>query len=140
MTGGDGRRPWWYSGDPDDGVADGEDPVGDEAHAGTDAGADHDDDEGAQGAVPGVDWTMLVAGAQRLVDWATERVMAPHVEHGDPADHPQCVVCRTLVAVGDPSAMRASMPEESDWQGAAEPPAIVWIPIRDDEDPSSTGH
>jgi hypothetical protein len=28
--------------------------------------------------------------------------MAPHAEHADPAEHPDCMVCRTVTLVGDP--------------------------------------
>jgi hypothetical protein len=36
-----------------------------------------------------------------MVDWATERVMAPHAEHADPREHPDCVLCRTMTVLGD---------------------------------------
>ncbi len=54
------------------------------------------------GVPSSMDWTALVAGAARMVDWATERVMAPHAEHVDPAEHPECMVCRTVALIGDP--------------------------------------
>jgi hypothetical protein len=118
MSGG-GRAPWWYSGD--------EEPAG-EPEGATSGPSD-------AGPTPGgLDWSTLIAGAQRMVDWATDRVMAPHAEHEDPAAHPDCVVCRTIVLVGD----SGSGPAEP----AAPPtsaPSITWIPVRDDPSGAGTG-
>lgn len=36
----------------------------------------------------------LMAGAQQLVEWASELVLAPHAEHADPAEHAECLICR----------------------------------------------
>jgi len=104
------RIPWWYSGDGDE-----QPPTPD----------DTPPKQGDGFGLPGVDWTALASGAQRLVDWATERVMAPHAEHTDPSEHPQCVVCRTMLLLGDRPTSSPGEPEE--------PPAptgdIAWIPI-----------
>ncbi len=81
------RTPWWYSGDD-------QEPA-DPSVASDDDTAPEDSGGSAR------DWMTLVAGAQRVVDWATERVMAPHAEHDDPRDHPDCVVCRTMTMLGD---------------------------------------
>lgn len=108
----DERRPWWYSGDEEPAEPSAE-PTPESTDARTDAPSS-----------PGLDWTALISGAQRMVDWATTTVMAPHAEHGDPADHPDCVVCRTLVLVAD---RQGSGP-------TAEPTPVTpieWIPIRD---------
>lgn len=135
------RRPWWYSGDDSDGAeGTGAEPepvdgLVEETVEGPDHGTDDTDGE----AAPGMDWTLLVAGAQRMVDWATERVMAPHAEHGDPAEHPQCVVCRTLVLVGDSSGMAPTDPDEGVEETGGEPEPIAWIPIREDAERSSIG-
>ncbi len=72
-----------------------------------------------------MDWAALVTGAQRLVDWAAERVMAPHAEHKHPREHPQCIVCRTILLLGEPGAAGESTESEA----APEPQQIVWIPI-----------
>lgn len=97
--------PWWFSGDEPE-----------------------DSEEQKPSPGPSVDWTALATGAQRLVDWATERVMAPHAEHDDPHAHPQCVVCRTLLLIGErpppPSPDAASPAAASD-----SAPDIAWIPI-----------
>ena len=132
------RQPWWYSGDDEEPLSAPEvDAAGESEPAATGGGAG------------GLDWTALVVGAQRVVEWATERVMAPHAEHADPADHPDCVVCRTMVVLGEPGPGPAAPPpdEAADPQSAAQEAAdpvgggaatrprgageIQWIPIRD---------
>ena len=111
------RTPWWYSGD--DGR---EEDAGDQG------------DQGDQGT--SMDWGAVLSGAARMVDWATSTVMAPHAEHVDPADHPQCVVCRTITLVGDPAGLLSTStpgdaaPAEGEDEPAP-PPRITWIPIVD---------
>jgi hypothetical protein len=82
------------------------------------------------------------------VDWAAERVIAPHSDHLDPREHPECVVCRTLVVVGDLGARVSDAtpdltddptgvaPDKGDGEAAqmADPMSIAWIPIRDSAD------
>jgi len=130
------RKPWWYSGEDD------ADPLEPETAAPELALEESQEvpTEDASGSTPpGMDWSMLMMGAAKMVDWATERVMAPHAEHGNPADHPQCVVCRTIVLVGDPEGLgvRAERPpapgegsddvaHDDDHRDAG---AIRWIPI-----------
>lgn len=139
-------RPWWYSGDEDDAVA------SVEADAEPDSepqSAEPQADEPPSGEGSGIEWTALLMGAQRMVDWATERVMAPHAEHDVPADHPQCVVCRTMVLIGEGRTPTAEGDGENagdggdpgdggEEQGAdvideaarARDRQIAWIPIR----------
>jgi len=64
--------------------------------------------------------------ASTVVEWAADRVMAPHAEHGNPAEHPQCLICRatTLLAPGAPTARESRGPA----------PDIAWIDIVDDPD------
>jgi hypothetical protein len=125
-----GRSPWWYSGEEEEGPP---------TEPGSREEAEPDDDTSPASAL---DWGALLTGAARMVDWATSAVMAPHAEHVDPADHPQCVVCRTITLVGDPTGLlprpaptadSASDAPESLWSAAPRPaePAvgIVWIPI-----------
>lgn len=93
----DRRAPWWYSGDDEQsGASAAEGPPAPEGDH-----ADVPPDESSSSS--GLDWSSLVAGAQRMVDWATERVVVPHAEHDDPAGHPDCVVCRTLVVLRRPA-------------------------------------
>jgi hypothetical protein len=102
------RTPWWYSGDGDEYEASVEPfaraaaaDVASTQPAGADRSADGAGEEDESNGGGGRDWTALVAGAQRMVDWATERVMAPHAEHADPREHPDCVLCRTMTVLGD---------------------------------------
>ena len=145
---GDRRAPWWYSGDdderePESATAAEPEPAADSDSAGPDT------DDAADGAASSMDWTALVAGAARMVDWATERVMAPHAEHDDPAEHPDCMVCRTVTLIGDPVGLMASgqrrSPEGEDAAEDVDAPfadavettgaqPIRWIPIVDSHD------
>ena len=43
----------------------------------------------------------MLSGAQRMVTWATEAIIAPHAEHSDPTEHPQCLMCRGSLILGD---------------------------------------
>lgn len=144
MTG-PGRQPWWYSGDD-------EEPPAADAPGARSAAEDAAGPERTPGgeSATGVDWTALVVGAQRVVEWATERVMAPHAEHAEPAEHPECMVCRTLVVLGErgagpmppaqdaPEAPSPAPQEPVDPAGADPtsmphgPGQIQWIPIREE--------
>ena len=109
MTG----TPWWYSGDES------EEPT-------PPPPSEPADDAPRVGA----DWGSLLSGAQRIVDWATETVMAPHTEHDDPRQHPECVICRAiaLVDLGRETGQSPAAPAdevEHEWR-------IEWIPIRED--------
>lgn len=111
------RTPWWYSGDDGPEPEPGPEPK--------------PESEGTA-----MDWGALLSGAARMVDWATSTVMAPHAEHGDPAEHPQCVVCRTITLVGDPSGLLPTPAADDDSESLVEDepapaPRISWIPIVD---------
>jgi hypothetical protein len=97
--------PWWFSGDePED------EPV-----------------------PPRLDPTMLIAAANQLVDWATERIVTPHVEHDNPSDHPTCVLCRSsAVLQGLAGAVRDS--SESPFEPAQSSSTIRWIHTVDHRD------
>jgi hypothetical protein len=139
----DRRAPWWYSGDDDLPVAG---QVADTAGVPEPTA----DPEPSAGEGPtAMDWTALVAGAARMVDWATERVIAPHAEHENPAEHPDCMVCRTVALIGDPAGLMTQRPPADDGPAApdegddapgpwraerqcAQP--IRWIPIVESHD------
>ncbi len=142
----DRRAPWWYSGDDDEPVVAAAEP-----DTRDDSGFDGEGElsEEPEDTSSTMDWTALVAGAARMVDWATERVMAPHAEHTDPAEHPECMVCRTVTLIGDPVGLMGggdSPPADADPIGAeaesltpvpeATPgaPPIRWIPIVETSD------
>lgn len=145
---GAGRAPWWFSGDdeqpepetaPEPALESAlESALEPEVEAAPEA-------EGA--ASPSMDWTALVAGAAKMVDWATEKVMAPHAEHTDPAEHPDCVVCRTVTLIGDPVGLMGGgqspepQQEPDSWDRAANDQApaataqaIRWIPVVESRD------
>lgn len=114
---GDVEHPWWYSGD--EGEPD-EEPSG-----------------GTSGEAAGsasLDWQGLLSGAVRMVDWAASAVVEPHGEHTDPADHPVCLVCRTLTLVQDRTGMTAPTPQAPVAREPV-PPAVPirWIPIEDED-------
>lgn len=84
--------PWWFSGEPEEQA---------EPRRTTDFAA-------------------LAAGAQQLVEFARAALLAPHAGHVDPAEHPECLLCRASAAFGDRAASgRPTAPAR----------AITWIPI-----------
>ena len=138
----DDVTPWWYSGPVDDGAGGaGERSVGPQ-------GSPTDNSSGSKGESPGsddeplgsIDWMGMIAGASRMVDWARGAVLDPHGGHDVPADHPDCLICRTLTVVGEQSGMFAGSSSEagddpSAFRGESTPvPAIEWIEIRDSSD------
>lgn len=99
----DRSTPWWFSGDSSAGEF-----VDAEATA------------AAPTADSGMSLGSLIAGAQQLFDWASELVLAPHADHSDPREHPDCLVCKGTALV----------------QGVRSEPAapaarreISWIPV-----------
>ncbi|MHB1165068.1 MAG: hypothetical protein ACYC90_13305 [Candidatus Nanopelagicales bacterium] len=110
------KGPWWYSGDEVTA-----EPPAEPTPAGPAAAVTGDPASDRPGGP--IDWTALAVGAARLVEWATERVVAPHAEHDDPQEHPDCVVCRAL-------ALMADRPATASTTGTSTPPDdIAWIPI-----------
>jgi hypothetical protein len=63
----------------------------------------------------------IVAGVGQAMSWAREAVVAPHALHQDPAEHPECVICKGMSVVQGASARE---PEPT-----PEVPAIHWIPV-----------
>lgn len=106
-------NPWWFSGDQGD----------------PDSVTPEPESTGGQG-LPSFDLGALAGTAQRLIDWAGERIMAPHADHTNPHEHPQCMICRTMLLLGE----GGSAPDRSA-TARAEPAAdIVWIPIVEESD------
>ena len=70
-------QPWWFSGD--------EAP------------------DGARGSGGGVDFGALAMGASQVVEWARSLIVAPHAEHDDPREHPQCLICQATRLIGTPA-------------------------------------
>ena len=55
-----------------------------------------------------MDFGALAMGASQVVDWARSLIVAPHADHVDPDDHPQCLICqatRIMGVVSDPSSV-----------------------------------
>ena len=99
----DRSTPWWFSGDS----SAGEPPAGDAA--------------GSPGpADSGMSLGSLITGAQQLFDWASELVLAPHADHADPREHPDCLVCKGTALVqgvrSQPTTARVAR-------------EISWIPV-----------
>lgn len=101
--------PWWYSGG---GASDGP------------ADAPSRDDGEPTGRprfdIPGLDIAGLASGAQQLVELARQALLAPHAGHADPREHPECMVCRTMTALGEARTTPGR---------TAPAPVIEWIPL-----------
>lgn len=99
--------PWWYSG------ASSQDQAPDDA-------GDSAQDRSSR---PRFDIAGLASGAQQLVDLARQTLLAPHAGHVDPTEHPECMVCRTMAAVGEVrvASDRAEPAPRVEWI-ALEPP------------------
>lgn len=99
----DRATPWWFSGDSS---------AGEPADSGSSAAPGTADS--------GMSLGSLIAGAQQLFDWASELVLAPHADHSDPREHPDCLVCKGTALVqgvrSEPSTPRPSR-------------EISWIPV-----------
>ena len=91
MTDGE-RPPWWLSENPQSGPSNGP-------------------------AVPG--WATLLGSLGSVAgEWWAASGVGEHVNHSDPADHPECIVCRALATF----ATTASEPRSL--------PATRWLPLR----------
>ncbi len=119
------RQPWWYSGDNEGEPVE---PSGEHVEPSGEPTAETSSDDSAAAAV---DWGLLLAGAARIVDWATSTVMAPHAEHANPAEHPQCVVCRGIVLVQSQQPAPEPGPGPAPDDAAMRSSEITWIPISD---------
>lgn len=142
MSGQD-RMPWWYSGDEDASSSTAQDPSDGSAAAAGDPGSappppprpgtgSEPPSGRPEGRAPTLDWLGLLSGAQRVVDWATETVLAPHAEHEDPREHPQCLVCRASVLLGEVSRAtgRPGGPADAP-SGEPAGSGVRWLPIRE---------
>jgi hypothetical protein len=95
--------PWWFSGDPTAGQ-----------------GAMSDESGAERSAESGMSLGSLIAGAQQLFDWASELVLAPHADHADPREHPECLICKGTSLVQGVRAEPAPMRRQRE---------ISWIPV-----------
>lgn len=95
------RPPWWLSGDGEP------------------------SNEGSSSRDSGASWdmtSMLGMVTSMAGQWWASSGASEHATHGDPVDHPECVICKGLVVLGTATA-------------TATPPAqdlaeVRWLPIR----------
>lgn len=80
-----GHTPWWFSGEPEE----------------------------ARASRPRVDLGQFTSGAQFLLDLARQALVAPHAGHTTPADHPECLICRTMAVVSEASTTATSAPADA---------------------------
>lgn len=66
------RSPWWFS-------------EGESESKGFDLGA------------KGFDLGGLASGAHQVLEWARESLITTHQGHVNPADYPQCFMCRAVL-------------------------------------------
>ena len=96
-------RPWWFSGDepewkqPDSNASEPKQP--EPRGPGEPMTGEPTTDEPTADERGGPGIADVLAGVGTLVSWARERVIDPHLEHADPAEHPDCVICRGMTAV-----------------------------------------
>ena len=67
------------------------------------------------------DLSGLATGAQFVVDWARESLLTTHQTHIDPADHPQCLMCRAMELFGSTPDQAPEPPDEGE--------ALTWIDL-----------
>lgn len=96
------RPPWWLS-DP---------------NSNDDASGDGD----ASGQPPGAgvgSWMSILGSLSSLAgEWWSASGASEHASHGEPSEHPDCLICRAMATV-------AFTPTQ-----AKELPGIRWLPIR----------
>lgn len=77
--------------------------------------------------VSSLDAQGLVSGVGQALTWARESVVTPHASHTDPAQHPECVICRGMTMVQ--GAMPAAGPDAAAERGPAMAEPVRWIPV-----------
>jgi len=93
------ERPWWLS-----------------SGSGDAGGKANSEDFGASW-----DMTSMLGMVSSLAgQWWASSGASDHAAHDDPAEHPECIVCKGLLALG--SATRPPEPEVL--------PTVRWLPIR----------
>jgi hypothetical protein len=100
------RPPWWLSESNGDNASGNE--TGDAA------------DPGIGGGLGDV-WSLLGMVGNIAGDWLAASGASEHADHGDPREHPDCLVCKVFVGV------------QSVTQPAIEPeqlPRARWLPVR----------
>jgi hypothetical protein len=94
--------PWWHSGGSSD-------------------GSSNEDPNGPSQSVPDESWLSLLGSLSSLASqWWTSSQTGEHDQHGDPADYPDCLVCR----------VRSSLSVVLAEPDVQELPPIRWLPVR----------
>ncbi|MDO8731791.1 MAG: hypothetical protein Q7L55_04360 [Actinomycetota bacterium] len=83
------KTPWWFS-------------DGESESKGFDLGG------------KGFDLGGLASGAQQVLEWARESLITTHQGHVNPADHPQCFMCRAVLLL-HPAATDPGENEDEDF-------------------------
>jgi len=71
----------------------------------------------------------LATGVQALMAWAREQVLAPHADHLDPRDHPQCLACRGQSVLAGVLGDAADSPAEPVPDGDGTEEQVQWIEL-----------
>lgn len=127
-------RPWWFSGDEPESSTHASEHSGperseeaDAASAGKSTDSESTDTEQPDRGDPGI--AEVIAGVGTLVSWARERVIDPHLQHEDPAAHPDCVICRGMAAVSRLSDFAPIDIEIADEAADTADNDITWLPL-----------
>ena len=106
MTDGE-RPPWWLS----------ENPSPEPREASEPREPSEPRERSDRPAVPG--WASLLGSLGSVAgEWWAASGVGEHVNHADPADHPDCIVCRALATFATTSSEPRSLP------------ATRWLPLR----------
>ncbi len=104
------RPPWWLSRSDDDDTTGTTDP-GSSSASGSGGFADM--------------WSLLGTFGNVAGEWLTASGAGEHAEHGDPSEHPECMVCKVLVGV-------QAVAQPSNGPATATPLARTrWLSVRD---------
>ena len=120
-------KPWWFSGDEPAATEPEANAAASESADTESADTEPADAEQPERSGPGI--AEVIAGVGTLVSWARERVIDPHLQHEDPAAHPDCVICRGMTAVSRLSDIAPIDIEFADAADGADDNDITWLPL-----------
>ena len=73
--------------------------------------------------LPTFDFSLITQGAQFVVDLARDTLFSGHETHGQPQDHPDCLLCRAQGVMTDATGPQA--------RGARDRRVVDWLPLDD---------
>lgn len=95
--------------------------------------------------VSSLDAAGLVSGVGQAMAWARETVVAPHAAHGDPGEHPECVICRGMTMVQSATGQSATgqaatgqAAPASSTSSTAPTTVTRWVPVTRRERPAAS--